>query len=76
MFRSREKKTMNPTKMPYLVFSISVFVAYFGHFSAIPLSFRFAVFSLSLYIYERATVGLKLPRIALKRPEMLRTYHK
>ena len=28
------------------------------------------------YIYERETVELKLPRIALKRPEILRTYHK
>ena len=29
-----------------------------------------------IYNCERATVKLKLPRIALKRPEMLRTYHK
>ena len=29
-----------------------------------------------IYNCERATVELKLTRIALKRPEMLRTYHK
>ena len=56
-----EIKNMNRTKMPYLVFSllIDVFVEYFGHFSAIPVGCRFAVFSLSTCIYTPSSTTEK-----------------
>ena len=43
---------MNRTKMPNLVFLIpyQCFVAYFGHFSAIQLVCRCAIFSLYIYL--------------------------
>ena len=56
MFRSRNKEhESNKNALPCLL-DISVFVAYFGHFSAIPVGCRFAVslyIFIGNYIYER-----------------------
>ena len=82
MFRSRNKEhESNKNALPCLLDTLSVFL-----WRTLPISALFqcvvgSLFSLSIfilrnYIYDRETVELKLSRIALKRPEMLRTYHK
>ena len=80
MFGSgRNVHESNKNALPCLLDSLSVFLWRTLAISALNQWVLGALFYLSIYIftiYERETVELKLPRNAMKRSEMLRTYHK
>ena len=79
MFGSgRNEHESNKNALPCLLDSLSVFLWRTLAISALYQWVLGSLFYLSIYIslYMRETVELKLPRNALKRSEMLRTYHK